>query len=79
MASTMPLLSLESAAMLCRADSRGRLGLLFRRRVGPLLFRAGGGQAERVWSSDLGNLEPYGICQGWSGMVKICGKARILC
>jgi hypothetical protein len=38
----MPLLSLESDAMLCRADSRGRLGLLFRRRVGPLLFRAGG-------------------------------------
>ena len=52
MTSTMPLLSLESAAMLCRVDSRGRLGLLLRRRgrlgillrrlVGPLLFRAGG-------------------------------------
>ena len=38
----MPLLSLESAVMLCRVDPRGRLGLLFRRRVGPLLLRAGG-------------------------------------
>ena len=34
----MPLLSLESAAMLCRVDSRGRLGLLLRRQVGPLAF-----------------------------------------
>ena len=42
MTSTVPLLSLESAAMLCRVDPRGRWGLLFRRRVGPLLFRAGG-------------------------------------
>jgi len=32
----------SAAAMLCRVDPRGRLGLLFRRRVGPLLFRAGG-------------------------------------
>ena len=31
MTSTTPLLSLESAAMLCRVDPRGRLGLLFRR------------------------------------------------
>jgi hypothetical protein len=38
----MPLLSLESAAMLCCVDPRGHLGRLFRRRVGPLLFRAGG-------------------------------------
>ena len=29
MTSTMPLLSLESAAMLCRVDPRGRSGLLF--------------------------------------------------
>ena len=41
MTSTMPLLFLGSAAMLCRFDSLGRLGLLHRR-VGPLLFRAGG-------------------------------------
>ena len=31
----MPLLSLYSAAMLCCVDPRGRLGLLFRRRMGP--------------------------------------------
>ena len=42
MTSTMPLLSLESAAMLCRVDSRGRLGLLLRQLEGPLLSRAGG-------------------------------------
>jgi hypothetical protein len=30
MTSTMPLLSLESAAMLCRVDPCGRSGLLFR-------------------------------------------------
>ena len=39
---TLPLLSLESAAMLCPVDPRGCLGLLFRPWVGPLLFRAGG-------------------------------------
>ena len=44
MTTTMPLLSLESAAMLCRLDPCGRLGLLFRRLVGHLLFRAGGGE-----------------------------------
>ena len=32
----------SAAAMLCRVDPRGRLGLPFRPRVGPLLFRAGG-------------------------------------
>ena len=40
----MPLLSLKSAAMLCRVDplwSLG-LGLPFHRRMGPMLFRAGG-------------------------------------
>ena len=42
MTSTMSLLSLESAAMPSSINPRGRLGHLFRRPVGPLLFRAGG-------------------------------------
>ena len=32
----------QASRMLCRVDPCGRLGLLFRRRVGPLFFRAGG-------------------------------------
>jgi hypothetical protein len=37
----MPLLSRKSSAMLCREDPCGLLGLLFRRRVGPLLCTRG--------------------------------------
>ena len=51
MKSTMPLLSLESAVMLFGVGTRGRLGILFRRRLGPLLFTVG--QEEEVESNSI--------------------------